>query len=309
LNEETWVVVGNGNQGSKHFKVLGTKCIAVIDTDDLSAGLYQLRKFYRQGFENLLVATPEFVKMDYVREAMQLGLNIVVEKPMSFDTNLHREIEKYLKNGSKFLTVYDHLTDSNIARAIEHIGNILKEPVEWSTFHLEYGFGTRNLIRKSPWMDFGSGPWELVSPHLLKIAIALNVLAEEELEYVFAYGGLRSPTQVVGARGGKHSLNIKTSYTSWKNTFRLEFCYEGGLIQVEGLEKWGNGVFRRYWMDFSKNMPVLVESAETNSKASYVERVHMNLRNVDMRKSLDDDKVIWYHLQSSRSALTLSEIR
>lgn len=298
-----WVVIGAGNQGSKHIYALKENCIGVIDTSNLREGLTTLQKLVRKGARNVIIATPENVKADYVNESMSLKLNVAVEKPMPLEDGLYFSISQYLKQGYRFQTMYDHLTDSLISQAIIEIRQKLKEFPEWTSFCAEYGFGTRNLIQKSPWMDFGTGPWELVSPHVLKIAAEIGLLDETKLNFDFGFGGLNAPTQVFASKGGMNFLTFDTSYISWKNTFRIIFRYESGLIEMNGLEKWGNATLRFYEMDFSENHPRLVKDLNSNAKITYVERLHQSIFEIDLNQSLKHDKLIWQHICDAKNSL------
>ena len=303
VSEHPWVVIGNGNQGSKHVTALQKQCIGVIDTVNLSEGLVSLKRLVREGAKNVLIATPENVKVNYVIEAMSHGLNIAVEKPMPMSEILYHHINDYLSLGNKFQTVYDHLTDSLISRAIQEIKHNVKHFPNWTSLFVEYGFGTRNLVRKSPWQDFGPGPWEIVSPHLLKIAAEAGLLDYRKMNFEFGFGGLSSPTQVVASRGGNHFLVFNTSYTAWKNTFRLNFRYENGFIEIEGLEKWGSANLKFYLMDFSENKPRLVKEYSSVDSVSYVERLHQQIFNLDLYVSLQHDRMIWKHILDANGAL------
>jgi predicted dehydrogenase len=298
-----WIVVGAGNQGSKHIAALKKNCIGVIDTPNLREGLAALQTLAKKGARNIIIATPEHVKTDYVIESMSLKLNIAIEKPLPLEENLYNHIHQYLQQGYKFQTMYDHLTDSLISQAIVEIRQKINEFQEWTSFSAEYGFGTRNIIQRSPWMDFGTGPWELVSPHILKIAAETGLLDESKMDFGFGFGGLNAPTEVIASKGGRNFLTLDTSYISWKNTFRMVFRYERGLVELNGLEKWGNGILKFYEMDFNENYPLLVRHVRSSRKISYVERIHRQLFDIDLFESLKHDNLIWKHIWDARSSL------
>lgn len=299
-----WVVIGAGNQGSKHIDVLGSNCVAVIDTKNLSEGLNSLKKLSQSGARSVVIATPEHVKEAYVLEAVNFNMNIVVEKPMPMREELLVLLQQYISEGHFFLTAYDHLKDSLVSYTIEKVKNAREASPGWSSLALEYGFGTRNIIKNSTWMDFGSGPWELVSPHLIKLAITAGIFDNSDLKYEFGFGGLTSPTQVIAISGGNHFKSFKTSYTSWKNTFKLNYHFENGMIELDGLEKWGNASFRSYQMDFNRNLPVLLEERKSSLKRSYVEIFHKEILDVELSLSLDHDREIWRHIMFCRNALS-----
>lgn len=303
ISDLPWVVIGAGNQGSKHISVLQNNCVGVIDTLNLREGLDSLQKLVRKGARNVIIATPEHVKVDYVIESMSLKLNIAVEKPMPMEDDLFTELNKYLQQGYKFQTMYDHLTDSLISQAITEIKQKKMEFPEWTSFCTEYSFGTRNLIQKSSWMDFGTGPWELVSPHILKIAAEAGLLDSFKMNFDFGFGGLVAPTQVVATRGGNNFLSFDVSYISWKNSFRLVFRYENGLVEMNGLEKWGNAILQFYEMDFSENLPKLVKHLSSKEKISYVKKLHQSIFEIDLIRSLIHDKLIWQNINDAKNSL------
>ena len=75
------------------------------------------------------------------------------------------------------------------------------------------------------------------------------------------------------------------------------------VIEMNGLEKWGNATLRLYEMDFSENHPRLVKHLNSNAKISYVERLHQSIFEIDLNQSLKHDKLIWQHICDAKNSL------
>lgn len=302
-----WIIIGNGNQGSKHVRHLGSNCRYVIDTKILDEGIRQLRRYSNNGVKNVLIATPESVKLQYITESINLNLNLFVEKPVPLENDLSNLIREFLNNGNIYLTLYDHMFDTNIALFIDRVFKMRLSNSEWFQFFAEYMFGTQELIKRSPWMDFGAGSWELVAPHILKIGARCGLLDFDEMKFSFFFSELQSPSTVVGTSSNRgKSVQLMSSYNSWKNGFRMRIFYSSGFLEVNGLEKWGHSSFEEYKMNFTSNKPELINSNFSNhNPASYVERIHHNLGKIDLMASFEDDIKIWRFLQMARLQLEI----
>lgn len=302
-----WIVIGNGNQGSKHVRLLGSNCKRIIDTKSLDKGISQLKNYTHLGVKNVLIATPESVKLHYITESIDLNLNIFVEKPVPLENDLSDNIREFLQNGNLYLTLYDHMFDTNIALFVKRVFQMKLSDSSWYQFFAEYMFGTQELIKRSPWMDFGAGSWELVAPHILKIGARCGLLDFDAMNFSYFYSELQSPSTVVGAYSNRgKSIQLMSSYNSWKNGFRIRMFYGSGFLEVNGLEKWGRSTFEEYKMDFSSNKPELMNSNFSNhNPASYVERIHRNLGKIDLMDSFEDDIKIWKFLRAARLQLEI----
>lgn len=304
-NNLRWVVIGNGNQGGKHREVLGSSCIGVVDESSVSAGIASLDQYSIGSYDALVIATPEHVKNTYIEYALKKKKFVLVEKPIEVDSNLLQLIEMSLADGIHFETAYDHQIDPGIMYLIEKVKSVPREELAWSTLKINYSFGTQALIENSPWMDFGTGPWELVAPHALRILCDLDSSSADEFHYSFGIGNLKSPSTVTAVRSGKKYVELTTSYTSWLNTFSINFTWEEGTIELSGLTKWGSSTFSEYKRIHPAGKPDLIESKvfKARTPLAAVAALHEVVFDKDLAHSLKCDLKIANYLTEARRQL------
>lgn len=304
-NNLRWIVIGNGNQGGKHREVLGSSCIGVVDESSISAGIAALDQYSIDSYDAIVIATPEHVKNTYIEYALNKKKSVLVEKPIEVDSNLLQLIEMSLADGIPFETAYDHQIDPGIMYLIEKVKSVPREELAWSTLKINYSFGTQALIENSPWMDFGTGPWELVAPHALRILCDLDSSSADEFHYSFGIGNLKSPSTVTAVRSGKNYVEVTTSYTSWLNTFSINFTWEEGTIELSGLTKWGSSTFSEYKRIHPAGKPDLIESRVFNARTPLeaVAALHKVVFDKDLTHSLTCDLRIANYLTEARRQL------
>lgn len=306
-----WAVVGFGNQGRKHVQCLGNKCKLIVDVPETSVGKAKLLAS-RDDFDFVVVATPEEPKSDYISSLVDLGKSVFVEKPLPLTSRVIASIEN-LGSGSSLTvqTSYDHMFDQGVKQFCEWVARVSEDVSEssgWSILDIDYSFGTRELVRASNWMDFGTGPWELVAPHALDLAYAVNRFDPERFVFNFNFSSLDSPTTVSGSISGAHSLRVTTSYTSWKNSFSASFTNEWGSVVLQGLTKWGSSRLEVHRRAQPVGAPEnLVRN--TYSKVDglqYVKRAHRHFENrvtTGFDNNFERDIFIWRSLEKARDAL------
>jgi predicted dehydrogenase len=304
-NNLRWVVVGNGNQGGKHREVLGSSCVGVVDESSISAGVAALDQYSTDSYDAIVISTPEHVKNTYIEYALNKKKSVLVEKPIDVDPNLLQLIEKSLADGIHFETAYDHQIDPGIMYLVEKVKSVPKEELDWSTLKINYSFGTQALIKNSPWMDFGTGPWELVAPHALRILCELDSGSDDEFLYSFGMGNLQSPSTVTAVRSGKNYVEVTTSYTSWLNTFSMNFTWEEGTLELSGLTKWGSSTFSEYKRIHPAGKPDLIEIKvfEARTPLEAVAALHKVVFDKDLSHSLACDLKIANYLTEARKQL------
>jgi predicted dehydrogenase len=304
-NNLRWIVVGNGNQGGKHREVLGKSCIGVVDSKSISEGISELEQFSIDSYDALVIATPEHVKNSYIDYALKRKKAVLVEKPIEVEFELLRIIKESLANGINFETAYDHQLDPGIIYLIQKVNSVRQKDISWSSLKINYSFGTEALIKSSPWMDFGTGPWELVAPHALRILCEIDSDSDERFHFSFGMGNLKSPSTVTGVRSGKDYVEITTSYTSWLNTFTINFTWEEGSFELSGLTKWGKSTFSEYARIHPAGKPDLVESKEFQSRTpkEAVAALHKVVFQKDLLESLSYDLRIAESLVEARNQL------
>lgn len=298
-------MIGHGNQGKKHSQALGNSCVGVVDESSLKAGINALNSISDDSYNAVVIATPEFVKNEYITYALSKNKHVLVEKPIELDSELQILIQDSLTAGISFETAYDHQFDSGVRSFIEKVKQIPEEELIWSSLRINYSFGTESLIIESPWMDFGTGPWELVAPHALRILCELDDGEANEFEFSFGIANLESPSTVTAVRSGKKYTEITTSYTSWLNTFSLSFTWNEGTIELNGLTKWGESSLTQYKRVHPAGKPEIIETVkfESRSPVQAVATLHQQVFSRDLNYSLSCDLRIADFLKFARREL------
>ena len=299
-----WVLIGNGNQGSKHRIALEQSCVAVIDFPTLGEGIAELGLIPLNYYDALIIATPEEVKSEYVKYALKNSKHVLVEKPFELDAELCALITESLSNGIFFETAYDHMFDSGIEIFITKVKEVKQGNPSWSSLRMNYSFGTEALILNSAWMDFGGGPWELVAPHILKILYEVDD-TEQNFTYGFGFSNLTSPSSVIALSSGRNLIQLSTSYTSWSNDFTLDFTWPGGSLQLLGLTKWGRSKFTEFERIYPAGVPKVIQEIHFDPRTAVdaVKELHAQAFSGDLVKALACDLRISKNLESCRKAL------
>jgi predicted dehydrogenase len=299
-----WVLVGNGNQGSKHRLALGQSCVAVIDCSTFAEGIAGLKSIPSNFYDAVVIATPEEVKPGYVKYALQNSKHVLVEKPFELNAELCVLIKRSLTAGIFFETAYDHMFDSGVEFFVTRAKEVIQGNPSWSTIRMNYSFGTEALIFDSPWMDFGGGPWELVAPHILKILYELDDM-EPNFSFGFGFSNLKSPSTVIALSSGRNLVQLSTSYTSWLNDFTLNFTWTGGSLELFGLTKWGSSEFIEYERIHPAGIPKVIQKMRFDSRTPVdaVRELHARAFSKDLVKALECDLKISKNLERCRKAL------
>jgi len=299
-----WVLIGNGNQGSKHRLALEQSCVAVIDCPTLGEGIAELSLIPLNIYDAVIIATPEEVKAGYVKYALQNSKHVLVEKPFELDTELYTLIMRSISSGIFFETAYDHMFDPGVEIFVTRAKEVIQSKQPWTSITMNYSFGTEALIINSSWMDFGGGPWELVAPHILKILYELDDL-EPNFSYGFGFSSLKSPSTVIALGSGRNLVRLSASYTSWLNDFTLDLTWPDGSLELQGLTKWGSSEFTEYERIHPAGVPKVIQKIrlEPRTAVDAVKELHARAFSVDLVKALDCDLKISKNLKSCRRAL------
>jgi hypothetical protein len=170
---------------------------------------------------------------------------------------------------------------------------------------MDYSFGTEALIKESPWMDFGTGPWEIVAPHLLRLICELQISEKLKLDYFFGFANLKSPSSVTAISSGNHFVEISTSYTSWLNNFSIEYIWDEGSIELNGLTKWGGSNFKEYKRVYPAGLPETIQKIEFPGRTPLdaVRTMHENVFKLDPKQTLTYDSSISQIISQARVKL------
>jgi hypothetical protein len=154
-------------------------------------------------------------------------------------------------------------------------------------------------------MDFGTGPWELVAPHILKILLEIQPASNVDFDFSFGFSDLNSPSTVLATHSGKNFVQLATSYTSWKNNFRLELSWSGGSLELDGLTKWADSYLVEYKRVLPAGAPTevnrVINQARTPTQAVAV--MYSNVFTGDLVAALSVDSSISSALRLAREAL------
>lgn len=300
-----WIVIGNGNQGSKHVSALGSNCIGVIDQKSVDEGLKALNLVPINSYDALAICTPEGAKRSYIDFGIENKKFVLVEKPLEIEDFDVSTFGSLIERGWKIQTAYDHMFDEGVVEFVSRAKEVLQTGPSWSSLRLNYSFGTEDLIKNSLWMDFGAGPWELVAPHILKIFLDIQPNRDVDFEFSFGFSDLKSPSTVIATLSGINFVQLTTSYTSWKNQFQLQLVWPKGSLELDGLTKWGESRLIEYDRVLPAGAPKLVSrnSFRPRTPTQAVETMYSNVFKIDLADALSVDLKISSALRFARESL------
>ena len=240
------LIIGFGTQGKKRLDH--------ITKNQTNTAIYD--KFYNGTHENIIknldkvnlnkishvyICLPENQKEKYLKYFLSLNKHVLIEKPLSLDSQLIKSLIKNIKSTS--YTAYNHRFEPHII----HIKKILQKKTIGEIYNLKiyYGNGTA-MLWKNNWrsQDKFSILHDLGS-HVLDIILFLfdslpkkfqiNIAQKNELPcYDFFQFSSRD----------KISLSATLSIINWQNYFYLDIIGSKGSVHLNGLCKWGPSILK-----------------------------------------------------------------
>lgn len=249
-------LVGMGNMGRLHAdymikgEVKGIELAALCDTDESRLSDYPNQKHFtdsaamiRSGeIDAVLIATPHYLHTSVGIDALQNGLHVMVEKPLSVHkADCERLIAAHTNPQQVFAAMFQQRTFHRYRRLREMVhGGELGEITrinwiitDWFRSNAYYA----SASWRGTWKGEGGGVLINQCPHNLDI-----------LQWVF---GMPSTVRAFCRFGAKHNIEVEdevTAYLEWPNgatgvlvmstgevpgTNRLEVCGDKGRLVIE----------------------------------------------------------------------------
>jgi predicted dehydrogenase len=232
-----YLVVGFGNIGAKRKAALGERCLATVDPFNPAADHRTVAEVDPSGYEAAVVAVPNDVKVELLQYFLDRSKHVLVEKPLILEPEIVADLAaRARKSGAVWYTSYNFRFEPNVVALKGHLdagrlGRIYR-------VRMFYGNGTAaNLV--GTWRDSRYGVLEDMATHLIDLA-------------GFVFGRFGCEFQVWQRRGyemkgidhcilatADGELVIECSFLSWRNRWRIEVVGERGMLEMDGLTKWG----------------------------------------------------------------------
>ena len=246
-----------GNMGRSHAqqvregKVPGLRLAAIADERVEVAGAFPDIPFYASGsaliesgtVDAVLIATPHFDHTGLGVEAMEAGLHVLVEKPISVHkSDCERLIAAHRDEKQVFAAMFNQRTDPKYRKLKQlidsgEIGRI--DRIQWTItdwFRTDFYYASGGW--RATWAGEGGGVLLNQCPHQLDLwqwlfGMPDRVWAECEIGRFHNIEVEDSVTSVMKYRDGKRGVFITTTGEA-PGTNRLEVASERGRIVLEG---------------------------------------------------------------------------
>lgn len=232
-----YILLGLGNIGAKRLAILGERCKATVDPYNKEADYTDLRQVDPSTYDAVVMSVPNSVKIELMRQCLQMGKHVLVEKPLLFpDDKTAQELHQLAKrNHAIWYTSYNHRFEPLIEEAKKEIdAGVLGK---FYHGHLFYGNGTVANVNGS-WRENGLGVLEDLGCHLFDLAGFLLGYRGSEIEaWSLAKREAKALDHCIVATKDKR-LTMEMSFLSWKNNCKIELVGENGAIHLQGLCKW-----------------------------------------------------------------------
>jgi scyllo-inositol 2-dehydrogenase (NADP+) len=233
-----YVVVGLGNIGGRRRALLGDRCVATVDPFNPAADHKSLDACGVDGYDAVVLAVPNDVKVALVENCLARGKHVLVEKPLVLPDRATAERLHALARtrGVTWYTAYNHRFEALVPALKRHLDAGAIGRVYHGRFF--YGNGTvRNVV--DTWREQGAGVIDDLVPHLLDLADYLvGCRGVPIVPWSVERHEARVPDHCVLATADGR-LVFEASFLSWRNACSIDLYGEGGSVHLRGLVKWG----------------------------------------------------------------------
>ena len=232
-----YVVVGYGNIGAKRRAVLGERCVATIDPFIAEADYRMPAECDASRYAAAVLAGPNDAKVELLQYFLDRGKHVLVEKPLIINGETAADLARRARQtGAVWYTSYNFRFEPNVIALKRYLDDeVLGRLYRVRMF---YGNGTAaNLV--GTWRDSQYGVLEDMATHLVDLAGFVFRRFGGEFQ-VWARRGheLKGIDHCILATADGE-LVIECSFLSWKNRWRIEVVGERGMLEMDGLTKWG----------------------------------------------------------------------
>lgn len=241
-----YVLVGCGNIGAKRRAVLGPRCRATVDPFVPGADHRTVAEVDLDRYDAAVAAVPNDVKVELLRYFLDRGKHVLVEKPLIIDAETAADLAQRARaTGAVWYTSYNFRFEPNVVALKACLGGGGLGRIY--RVRMFYGNGTAANLAGT-WRDSPYGVLEDLATHLIdltgfvfgRFGSAFEVWERRSHE-------LKGPDHCILATADREVV-IECSFLSWKNRWRIEVVAERGMLEMDGLTKWGSSelvVWRR----------------------------------------------------------------
>lgn len=229
--------MGYGNVGRRRARLLGARCVGTVDPVAGDAAYRSVDEVPAGRYDAVALATPNAVKLDYLRRFLAAGKPALVEKPVLFASRAQAEdLHRTARDRAIWYTAYNHRFEPLVAR----LKRLLDEGAvgKLDRVRMLYGNGTvRDWI--GSWRESGSGVLEDLGCHLLDLCGFL--LGHEQERYrLWELRSVESATWDYALfASSDRRVVCEVGNVFWKNCFQIEVFGSAGSLHLDGLGKWG----------------------------------------------------------------------
>ncbi len=232
-----YLVVGYGNIGRRRAALLGDRCVATVDPVAADATHRDPAGVDEGAYDAVVLATPNDVKLAYLRRFLAAGKHVLVEKPLLFTSRDEAEtLRQAARDGAIWYTSYNHRFEPLVQALRRRLEAGVVGDVDRA--HLRYGNGTVRHWRGT-WREAGGGVLEDLGCHLLDLCGCL--LGHRETRYrLLDLRSVESATYDYGLfASADRRVLLEVGTVFWKNTFTIDVHGSAGSLHLDGLNKWG----------------------------------------------------------------------
>jgi scyllo-inositol 2-dehydrogenase (NADP+) len=283
-----YLVVGYGNIGRRRAALLGDRCVAVVDPVAPDAPHRDAAEVDPRAYDAVVLATPNDVKLAYLRRFLAAGKHVLVEKPVLFPSRGEAEaLRQAARDGAVWYTSYNHRFEP----LVQALRRRLEDGAvgELDRAHLRYGNGTVRHWRGT-WREAGGGVLEDLGCHLLDLCGFL--LGHRETRYrLLDLRPVESATYdyALFASADRRVL-LEAGTVFWKNSFTIDVYGSAGSLHLDGLNKWGGATLVERRRVLPSGAPVESREATSGPDATWeVDLAVFEARARAGRDSLEND--------------------
>jgi len=252
------LIVGLGVQGAKRKKLLKSKKILTVDSQNKIADYKDIKDVPTKDYDVVFLCTPDKEKYSLIKHCIQNKKHVLVEKPLWLkDIKQFNYLQK-LANKNKVLcyTAYNHRFEPHFIKMAETIKTRLLGKLY--SCRIFYGNGTARLVRNSDWRDSGSGVLQDLAPHLLDIIkiwfgnkkfnfriVSSNKFENKSLDHV-----------VILFSSKTFRVEIEMTMCMWKNSHTCDLIGSKGSAHITSLCKWGPTSFNLRKRKLPSGVPI-----------------------------------------------------
>ena len=238
-----YLVVGHGNIGRRRAGLLGARCVATVDPVAPDASHRRVEDVPTSGYDAVVLAVPNAVKLAYLGSFLAEGRPVLVEKPLLFGSRAEADrLQGTARRGAIWYTSYNHRFEPLVVRLKSLLADGAVGALD--RVRMLYGNGTvRDWV--GSWRESGGGALEDLGCHLLDLCGFLLGRGEE----AYRLWDLRSVESATWDYGlfasGDRRVVCEVGNVFWKNCFRIDVFGSAGSLHLEGLGKWGGATLVR----------------------------------------------------------------